>query len=354
VDAAPDAMGQTTCSDTQSDAHNCGACGHDCLGVACSGGLCAPEAINPDYAGRLVADQDNLYFTAEDTAVYGVAKAGGKSFVVASQAVDGGVGGPYFLALSGGKLYWDYFLVTGTNNLDGSVFSAPTSARGATSTVLFSPTTRSPGFPIVNAAGVIGPNLYVAGDCTSIGYLPVTGGSAWTVANDFCDRKVANTVFDAPSSTAYSLRTTGSILTWSLPGGVPAQIPVNPGQISLPGLAASTMTVAGGKIYVVVQTSSMIFALYSMGLDGSAPTVVAPQLPTYQGSIYDLVVDGAYAFYLDQGGAKGVSAQIYRVTLATGEAISLYASPGNGQIHAYVPSAPYLYVADGGILRIAE
>jgi hypothetical protein len=33
------------CVDVASDAKNCGACGHDCLGAACNGGLCVPQAL---------------------------------------------------------------------------------------------------------------------------------------------------------------------------------------------------------------------------------------------------------------------------------------------------------------------
>jgi hypothetical protein len=346
VDAASDVVGPATCSDTQSDTHNCGACGHDCLGATCSGGLCAAESISSFVTNRLVADDKNLYGPAAGIAVSGVPKTGGSSFVVASQDVDAGTGGPNFFVLSGGQLYWDYW--NSSSSLSGSVFSAPTSARGATPTVLFSPhqTSQSYSFPNAFQAGVVGPNLYAVDDCNAILYLPVTGAAAWSPVTDSCYRDFSNTVFDAPSSTAYSLRFSGTIYKWSLPGGTAAQIP-------LPGSGAESMTVASGKIYVAVQTSSTVYALYSMGLDGSAPTVVATQLPTEVGQIRDLVVDGARAFYQDYVGATNVGARIYRVTLATGEAISMFESSSSSL--AFVPSAPYLYIAtNSGIVRIAE
>src|SRR5580698_9953333 len=38
-------VGSSTCGDTRSDSHNCGRCGHDCLGGLCSASACQPMAL---------------------------------------------------------------------------------------------------------------------------------------------------------------------------------------------------------------------------------------------------------------------------------------------------------------------
>ena len=55
------------CGDTTSDTHNCGRCGHDCLGGACTASVCQPVAIVPGSAGyrpwQLALTATAVYFT---------------------------------------------------------------------------------------------------------------------------------------------------------------------------------------------------------------------------------------------------------------------------------------------------
>jgi hypothetical protein len=355
VDAASDATAPATCSDTQADTHNCGACGHDCLGAACSGGLCAPEMFGTLAGYRLVVDDTNVYAVGASvggTSVSGTPKAGGASFVVASELTDAGFTGySYFLALGGGQLFWDLYTVGAgaapPANLYESVFAAPSSGRGATPAIVL-PGTASLGAGPFLATGVVGSNLYlIDANCGEILYVPVTGAKAWSFINynDSCDRKIQATVFDAPSSTAYILDQSAVVRTYSLPGGTP-------GQFAVPGVSASAMTVAGGKMYAIVQTAAQAYALYTMGLDGSAPAPIATGLPTNAGEISALTVDGPYAFYLDRDNGYP---RIYRVKLATGATFSVFYDPGNYSGLDFVASAPYLYIAsNAGIVRVAE
>jgi hypothetical protein len=65
----------SACVDTSSDKTNCGACGHDCLGGACSGGACQPVLLNGMGGGAIALDAANVYF-ASGIAVYRCALAG--------------------------------------------------------------------------------------------------------------------------------------------------------------------------------------------------------------------------------------------------------------------------------------
>jgi hypothetical protein len=80
-DAKADAP--VTCGDTSSDPANCGKCGHDCLGGACTAGACGPVAITTmaGTPGVLAADATYLYWVdnsvaerAGETVIYRLAK----------------------------------------------------------------------------------------------------------------------------------------------------------------------------------------------------------------------------------------------------------------------------------------
>ncbi len=55
-------QGDTCMTDTQTDPHNCGVCGHDCLGGACASGQCQPFQIASGLVVRGIAlDHDYIY-----------------------------------------------------------------------------------------------------------------------------------------------------------------------------------------------------------------------------------------------------------------------------------------------------
>jgi hypothetical protein len=65
---APCTGGTTACNnacvDEQTDADNCGACGHGCLGGTCAGGICQPITLVSTSAdgSRIVVDADDVYW----------------------------------------------------------------------------------------------------------------------------------------------------------------------------------------------------------------------------------------------------------------------------------------------------
>jgi hypothetical protein len=68
--AVPSLPPPTPCSDTQSDAHNCGRCGHGCCGGACVLGICQQAVLlTGGSGGSLAADGANLYSTDRVTGV---------------------------------------------------------------------------------------------------------------------------------------------------------------------------------------------------------------------------------------------------------------------------------------------
>jgi hypothetical protein len=77
LDSAADANGCD--ADTMTSGENCGACGHDCQGGGCSGGICSPitlDEIDGGHLTQLVLDDANVYVT-DGVQVWSVPQGGG-------------------------------------------------------------------------------------------------------------------------------------------------------------------------------------------------------------------------------------------------------------------------------------
>jgi hypothetical protein len=60
----------TACANLDSDPKNCGACGHDCLGGPCQGGICQPYKLGDvptGYSGWLIPDGGRVYAVTQQT-----------------------------------------------------------------------------------------------------------------------------------------------------------------------------------------------------------------------------------------------------------------------------------------------
>jgi hypothetical protein len=68
VDASLDSSADSMCGDTNLDTHNCGACGHDCLGATCLNGACQPVALASNLKGPrdLIVDNSFAYVVVEN------------------------------------------------------------------------------------------------------------------------------------------------------------------------------------------------------------------------------------------------------------------------------------------------
>ncbi len=95
-----------SCGDTTSDTHNCGACGHDCLGGTCSMSVCRPVSLVTAAQGanpsRLAQDDTFLYWTAQvNDRVYRTAKNGGGTVVLTQSTSE-----PIPVGVDDGGIYW--------------------------------------------------------------------------------------------------------------------------------------------------------------------------------------------------------------------------------------------------------
>jgi hypothetical protein len=110
--------GPTACADLTNDSRNCGRCGHDCLGGACSGGVCQPLTIASDPTTSpwdIAVDATNVYWTNNTSpgTVMKAPVAGGAATPIATNQIS-----PARIAIDATYAYW-------TNFDGGTVMRAP-------------------------------------------------------------------------------------------------------------------------------------------------------------------------------------------------------------------------------------
>jgi len=164
-------IGSNACGPTDTDPANCGACGHDCLGAACSGGVCAPETIAAG-TGRFFAlgtDGSNVYwsnFDADGGSLWKVTPGGG-----AATELTTGITEVFGLAAAGGHVLFSTF----TKRIVGDV-----GAGGG------APTTLAPESGPAQCTAFDGTYFYWGLDGRAGGpvveRVPVAGGAVSTVA----------------------------------------------------------------------------------------------------------------------------------------------------------------------------
>jgi len=85
------------------DPSNCGACGHDCLGGACSDGGCQPVILLSGLTAPfgVAVDADRIYWSTGSGTIAAASLDGGSPVVVVADA-----GTPAYIAVVGSDLYW--------------------------------------------------------------------------------------------------------------------------------------------------------------------------------------------------------------------------------------------------------
>jgi hypothetical protein len=181
------------CEDLQTNTHNCGACGHDCLGGACAGGACQPFPIALGQRGPrgLALDEDHVYWAnyGSSTMANGEIKRRAKDLATPEETLASGEDTPRRIVVAGGRAYW-------TNHGDAAspavrAVGLDGGAPADLSTAIGKP------FGIAVAEAV-----YVASEATASVYsVPLVGGAASTIFT-----------FPGTQSQAVDVRVTGSSL----------------------------------------------------------------------------------------------------------------------------------------------
>jgi hypothetical protein len=339
------------------DGKNCGACGHDCLGGACSAGACQPVVLASGQVapGAVALDGANVYWLTTGApsasnpwtgSVMKMPKAGGSPTAIITPAIDPeACNHPVELVVTGASIFWTTHgqPPTGSTTYTGGVYAAPLSG-GSDTGVYFNGTWAG---SIINDAT----NLYWiyfggsgTGGTPLIMKRAISGGAPSTLAT---------LASGGPNPSA--LATDGVNVYWP----DPASGTISKAAISGAGSSAIAwvqpnpvrITYVGGRIYWTNQgTSATGFAdgaVMTMATTGGTPTAFASS----QQMAYWIVNDGTSLFWV-----TNTMRNVMRAPIAGGTPTAM-ANAGSlpGAIYGLAVDAQAVYLSAGSsILRVAK
>jgi hypothetical protein len=309
-----------SCSNTQTDAHNCGACAHDCQGASCQMGACQPTALASNLSS------------------------------------------PWGIAVGGGNVYW-------TNSGDGTVMTLPAMGGGAPTTLATAQSTpMSIALDAANAYWVdsaVGTVMQCAlAGCGGAPLALASGqGTPWGVAVDptsaywTSGSNVARSLFaDAGAvavgtdpNTAYPIAVDGTNAYWADSVGSVFKCAV--GGCSTPTPLA-TSPLSGAAYGLAIDASNVYWTNSGTGTVQVVPKsgLSAIVLAAGQSSPSGIAVDATSVYWANNGGGT-----LMKVAVGGGKAVTV-ASGQSGPTGVAVDSA-YVYWTNqtgGTVMRVVK
>ena len=332
VQPAPDcAMGGCTClgtvcsgvcAETQTDGHNCGACGHDCGGQACQAGQCQPATLASSLSKPwgIALSATHVYWTnTGDGTVMTVPIAGG----VAATVLASGQSNPMSIAVDATNVYW---AATG----GGTVMKCALGGCAGTPTALASALS-SPWGIAVDAANA----YWTAGGAVS--RIALTAATAASAVGS--ESKTAYPIaVDATS--AYWADSVGAVFKCALAGCGSSPTTLSGSVFVGP---ADGLALDAGNVY---WTNSGIGTVNKIAKTGSTSTVLA----LTQSSPMAIAVDATNVYWANNGDGT-----IMKIPLGGGTATTV--ASGQSGPAGLVVDATYVYWTNqtgGTVMRVAK
>ena len=313
-------QGQTACGsqcvDLQTDAANCGACGHDCMGSACQAGICEPVVLAQGEFDpiRIAVDDANVYWCSSSGGnprgsdyIRTVQKNGGTPADLARAFCEG-------IASDGHYVYWTQTGVFRVPRSGGSTTTFATSSR-TVDYVLAGPsniywdTQTSP--PVVESKPITGGNAYVVttlgdGGTDELGF--DSGQVCW--ADHAAGIIACYDITSGQTTTVASgqghpndVTAHGGYVYWTEQGGAVSRAPIaggGPVDVLTTGLSYPSELVVGKYVYVVTRAArtTAVGQVVRVPLTGGTPQVIGAN----QSSPWSIAVDAKYVYWTDKGG----------------------------------------------------
>jgi hypothetical protein len=297
----------TVCTDLQTDARNCGGCGHDCQEGMCLRGWCQPFAMatGQDRAAGVAVDATNVYWVTGGTGAPGAVMkrrlTGGAPIMLASTPSVADI------ALDATYVYWLTWINDPTAGANGAIHRIPTTG-GAPSLVV-------PSVSSVATMAVSGSSLFwldqFGNEVNKVA--AQTGGATVTLASN--------------QQRPYGLALDGTNVYWTnIEGGTVMKL-------SQAGGTPVMMASGQGDSYEIVASGPNLYWVggYELSLKSTlrmVPITTGTPTPllTLDGQSYGLVADATNVYWFSALGLRKINVSTSVVT-AYGD-IADYPSPG--------------------------
>ena len=284
--------------DLQTDRNNCGACGLNCSGGSCAGGVCllvggdgGTATTGSDFA-CLAVDAKNAYWAngqgkASGGAVYRVPTSGGAPILVA-----GAQDVPHAIASDNVHLFW-------ANSASGEIMRSEPDGKNVSVIV---PGQNKP--------------VWMALDATSVYWANAGDGSIWKADKDGNN---ANSIYaGAGAGHAGPVAVDANFVYFTNgSGGLVTKVPINGGPVV--NVATSQIGARGIAVDSAFVYWTTLTAVSKAPLGGGAPLNVASPLPALVAAV---AVDAKYAFFSIQTAAGSIQ----KTPLAGGGAVTTLAA----------------------------
>jgi hypothetical protein len=296
------------CVDLQSDPKNCGSCGHDCVGGACSTGQCQPWVIaqttQGDYIpwgpagarGLIVSDGVNAVWFDENSGIYQAPISGaGPTTILASMPSQKPIGG---LAIANHVIAWTMDGANGTILVGTAIEGMANSGAVTASTQPAMGVTKSQGL----ALDATGTNAYFLWETPSLA-VPATLQKC-SLPNGSCTAE-ANTQLSASTMVPNDVAISGTNIFWT----DSANGTVWHADYTRNILSEAFATGQPAPYLLAVDSQYVYWALAGVGVDAgtnntmsisraaqSTPLVVSTVLPTQQADLISLATDGTNVY----------------------------------------------------------
>jgi hypothetical protein len=338
----------SACVDLTTDGHDCGACGHDCLGGACNAGQCAAtDVFAARYIEQIAVDATNLYY-ATSVALYNVPLAGGAPLNLSMPMTAGGFSPTAFVIDSTYAFWTSAFSPSMGLVLKVSKNYGGTAQQLVNQTALYEQP-YALALNDTNGDGLADWVIWVGhGDGQSSTMPTIVKTSANSSGNSstvlaYTTVKFLNSIA-LDKTSAYALSPdTGSVLKVPLAGGAPV--------VFATGFTTATHVVADAQNLYVLDLGPFQSGAFAAGrivkvpLDGTAPVDLASGLA----NLGQIVVGGGEVYVTSEFHASPTTADgsVIAVPVAGGAPLTI--ASGQSYPEGIAVDATYVYWANYGL-----
>jgi hypothetical protein len=307
-----------TCTSTQADSHNCGRCGHDCLGGACALSQCTPFVLWSSEGGAspfsLQQDDGFLYWADEIETVGRTDKNTGATIALTQSN-----GGARPLAVDDSSVWWgDY---TG-------IWTCPKSGCGAGPSLV---TSDGRG---IDSLSIDGTYLYWAD----------VGSGPLRQVNKFGHAETGIVLVDAGASGVVA---DGQRVYFLTPDGGPGAVTVDDAAAPDPFPPSGGTDLYGGFLFWVDPGFDAIY-------DAPTATLVEQPLVVGRASVAAVTSDGANLYWIESPGSSNTDGKIVGCAIGSCSAATIATGYHDPTSLVVDDAAVYWNDSDGNLWKLAK